>query len=69
MDPNNVSTVVYQVNRTLKEDLKKLPNLNSAILSNIDIFITEDKELGNIIIDKPKIMNATKFLEKYRPNN
>lgn len=63
----------YTPNTIIKEitikDLKKLPNLNSAILSNIDIFITEDKELDNIIIDKPKIMNVTKFLEKYRPNN
>ena len=23
MDPNNVSTVVYQINETLKEDLEK----------------------------------------------
>ena len=25
MDPNNVSTVVYQINETLKEDLEKSP--------------------------------------------
>ena len=25
MDPNNVSTVVYQINETLKEDLKNSP--------------------------------------------
>ena len=28
MDPNNVSTVVYQINETLKEALSKYPNVS-----------------------------------------
>lgn len=39
--------------------------LHTAILENVDIFITGDKDFDNISIEKPKIMNATEFLEKY----
>jgi len=39
--------------------------LNSAIVSDVDIFITGDKDLEYIDIDKPEIMTATEFLEKY----
>lgn len=39
--------------------------LHTAIVENVDIFITGDKDFDNISIEKPKIMDATEFLEKY----
>ena len=39
--------------------------LHTAIIENVDVFITGDKDFDDIDIDKPEIMNATEFLEKY----
>ena len=39
--------------------------LHTAIIEDVDIFITGDKDFNDIDIDKPEIMNATEFLEKY----
>ncbi len=39
--------------------------LHTAIIEDVDIFITGDKDFDCIDIDKPEIMNASEFLEKY----
>lgn len=39
--------------------------LHTAIIEDVDIFITGDKDFDDVDIDKPEIMNATDFLEKY----
>ena len=39
--------------------------LHTAIIENVDVFITGDKDFEDIEIDKPEIMSATEFLEKY----
>lgn len=76
---NNLSKFLYQIpyelnyipyevttnNKIEIRDLKDLPILNSAILSDVDIFITGDKDFEDVNIEKPEIMNATEFLEKY----
>ncbi len=46
-------------------DKKDLPILHSAILSDVDIFITGDKDFKDISIEKPEILTASEFLEKY----
>ena len=67
--------IPYELNYTPKEiienneidirDPKDLPILNSAIISDVDIFITGDKDFDDINIEKPEILTATEFLEKY----
>ena len=52
MDPNNVSTVVYQVNRTLKEDLKKLPKYTVTRLDFTEE-IYGDKKKKTFYVDDP----------------
>lgn len=52
MDPNNVSTVVYQVNRTLKEDLKKLPKYTVTRLDYTEE-IYGDKKKKTFYVDDP----------------
>lgn len=39
--------------------------LHTAIVEEVDIFITGDKDFEGIDVDKPKIMNATEFFNKY----
>ena len=39
--------------------------LHTAIIEDVDVFITDDKDFSDIDIDKPEIMNTTEFLEKY----
>ena len=65
----------YELNYTLLDvindseieirDPKDLPILNSAIVSDVDIFITGDKDFEEVQIEKPVIMTAIEFLEKY----
>lgn len=39
--------------------------LHTAIIENVDVFITGDKDFDEVDIDKPEIMSASEFLEKY----
>ncbi len=39
--------------------------LHTAIIENVDVFITGDKDFNDVEIDRPEIMNPTEFLEKY----
>ena len=39
--------------------------LHTAIIENVDVFITGDKDFNDVEIDKPEIMNVTEFLERY----
>ena len=39
--------------------------LYTAIIEDVDIFITGDKDFKDVDIDKPEIMSATEFLENY----
>lgn len=39
--------------------------LHTAILENVDIFITGDKDFDDVNIDKPEIMTISEFLNKY----
>lgn len=67
--------IPYELNYTPKEiiennsidirDPKDLPILNSAIVSDVDIFITGDKDFDDVNIEKPEILTGTEFLEKY----
>lgn len=52
MDPNNVSTVVYQVNETLKEDLKNSPKYTVTRLDFTEE-IYGDKKKKTFYIDDP----------------
>ena len=40
--------------------------LHTAIIENVDIFITGDKDFNDVKIERPEIMNVTEFLKKYK---
>lgn len=58
--PNNISNKLFNI-----RDEDDYIILHTAIVENIDIFITGDKDFDGINIKKPKIMNASTFLETY----
>lgn len=39
--------------------------LHTAIIEDVDVFITGDKDFDDVDIDKPEIMNASELLQKY----
>ncbi len=58
--PTNVENKLFEI-----RDKDDYIILHTAIIENVDVFITGDKDFDDIDIDKPEIMNATEFLEKY----
>lgn len=47
-------------------DKKDIPDLNSAMMADVDIFITGDKDSEDIILSKPKILTPTEFIQKFK---
>ena len=46
-------------------DSKDYPVLYSAIVEDVDILITGDKDFADIVIEKPKILTPSVFVEQY----
>lgn len=46
-------------------DIKDYPVLYTAIVEDIDILITGDKDFSDIDIEKPEIMTPAEFMEEY----
>ncbi len=46
-------------------DDKDKPILASAIIENVDVLISGDKDFNDIEIDRPEILTPSEFLEKY----
>lgn len=49
--------------KKLIRDAKDQPILNAAIVSNVDIIITGDKDFLSLDMEHPKCMTAAQFLE------
>lgn len=58
--PTNVENKLFEI-----RDKDDYIILHTAIIENVDIFITGDKDFDVIDIDKPEIMSVKEFLEKY----
>lgn len=46
-------------------DIKDYPIFYSALIGNVDIFITGDKDFSDIKIEKPRIMSIREYLNEY----
>lgn len=55
--------IIYANNEIM--DVKDYPVLYTAIMENVDILITGDKDFLGIDIEKPEIMTPKNFTEKY----
>ena len=59
--PPDIDENIYPVIR----DKKDYPILASAIIADVDVFVTGDKDFDLIDIERPDIMTITDFAEKY----
>ena len=60
-----VYTPKWQKNMPDIRDEKDKPILASAILADVDIIITGDKDFNNVDIERPEILSPADFLGKY----
>ena len=58
--PMNVENELFEI-----RDKDDYIILHTAIIENVDVFITGDKDFDDVDIDKPEIMSVSEFLEKY----
>lgn len=58
--PNDVEEKLFEI-----RDEDDYIILHTAILENVDLFITGDKDFKDVNIEKPEIMTVSEFLEKY----
>ena len=58
--PNEIENGIFNI-----RDVKDYPVLYTAIIEDVDILITGDKDFSEIDIEKPEIMSPTQFMEKY----
>ena len=59
--PTEIDTDIYPKIR----DKKDYPILASAIIADVDVFITGDGDFGSVDIERPEIMKISEFAEKY----
>ena len=58
--PHNISGNLFEI-----RDKNDYPVLYTAIIENIDIFITGDKDFLDVDIEMPEIMTPKDFAEKF----
>jgi len=59
--PNEIDPDIYPKIR----DKKDYPILASAIIAEVDVFITGDKDFSVLDLDNPEIMTIREFADKY----
>jgi putative PIN family toxin of toxin-antitoxin system len=59
--PNEIDEEIYPKIR----DKKDYPILASAIIANVDVFITGDKDFKGLDLKRPVIMTVAEFAAKY----
>jgi len=59
--PNEIDEDIYPKIR----DKKDYPILASAIIADVDVFITGDKDFGGLHLERPEIMTIVEFGIKY----
>jgi putative PIN family toxin of toxin-antitoxin system len=59
--PNEIDPDIYPK----ISDKKDYPILASAIIAEVDVFVTGDKDFSVLDIDNPKIMTIREFADKY----
>jgi predicted nucleic acid-binding protein len=47
-------------------DMNDYPALYSAIVEDMDLFVTGDNDFKNVEIEKPEIITPSEFLERYQ---
>ena len=58
--PEELDTELFHI-----RDVKDYPVLYTAIIEDVDILITGDKDFSGIEVDKPAIMTPGEFIEEF----
>lgn len=58
--PNDLEDGLFDI-----RDMKDYPVLYTAIIEDIDILITGDKDFNDLDIENPEIMTPTEFITRY----
>ncbi|MCM3760156.1 putative toxin-antitoxin system toxin component, PIN family [Alkalihalobacillus oceani] len=58
--PKNIEEGMFEI-----RDSKDYPVLYMAIVEDVDILITGDKDFFDVEIERPEILTPTQFLERY----
>ena len=58
--PEQINENLFQI-----RDEKDYPILYTAMIEDVDIFITGDKDFAEIEVDRPEILTPAEFIEKY----
>ena len=60
--PDNIDYSMFEI-----RDLNDYPVLYSAIISDVDILITGDKDFKDVDIDHPDILTPHEYIQRYCP--
>lgn len=58
--PDRIDETLFEI-----RDVKDYPVLYTAIVDDVDIFVTGDDDFTNVDIERPKIMKPAEFVETY----
>lgn len=58
--PSEIESGLFNI-----RDVKDYPVLYTAIIEDVDILVTGDKDFSDIEIERPEIMSPTQFMERY----
>lgn len=58
--PNEMESGLFEI-----RDGKDYPVLYTAIIEDVDILVTGDKDFSDIDIERPEIMSPTEFMKSY----
>lgn len=58
--PDEIDQELFEI-----RDVKDYPVLFTAIIEDVDVLITGDKDFSDIVIEKPEIVTPAEFVERY----
>ena len=58
--PSEIESGLFDI-----RDVKDYPVLYTAIIEDVDILVTGDKDFSDIDIEKPEIMSPAQFMERF----
>ena len=56
---------VYTPSKVDIRDAKDYPVLYTAIIEDVDVLVTGDKDFSDIDVEKPEILSPSQFMEKF----
>ena len=58
--PDEIDQELFEI-----RDVKDYPVLFTAIIEDVDVLITGDKDFSDIVIENPEIVTPAEFVERY----